>query len=43
MHLLSVNTNEGSTQKTLPVQCSLVYIFLVILFSFLILAISNYF
>ena len=44
MHLLSINTKEGGTQNTCPVPCSLVvYIFLVILFSFVILDISNYF
>ena len=46
MYLLSVNTKEGSTlNKThIPSPCSLVmYKFLVILFSFVILAISNYF
>ena len=39
MYLLSINTKEGGSQNTCPVPCSLV----VILFSFVILAISNYF
>ena len=45
MYLLSINTKEGGTQnKTRRVPYSLVvYIFLVILFSFVILAVSNYF
>ena len=37
MYLLSINTKEGGTQKTRHAPCSLVvYIFLVILFSFVI-------
>ena len=47
MYLLSINTKEGGTQSKTHVPshvCSLVvYIFLVILFNFVILAISNYF
>ena len=44
MYILYISTKEGGTQNTCPVPCSLVvYIFLVILFSFVILAISNYF
>ena len=49
MYLLSISTKEGGTKKKkkkkkYPVPSSLVvYIFLVILFSFVILAISNYF
>ena len=44
MYLLFINTKEGGTQNTCPVPFSLVvYIFLVILFSFVILATSNYF
>ena len=44
MYLLSISTKECAKQNTCRVPCSLVvYIFLVILFSFVILAISNYF
>ena len=48
LYLLSVNTKEGGTQnKTHVLSCVLLLstyvIFLVILFSFVILAISNYF
>ena len=44
MYLLSINTKEVAKQNTRRVLCSLVvHIFLAILFSFVFLAISNYF
>ena len=46
MYLISINTKEGGTQNKTHVPSRVllfVYIFLVILFSFVILAISNYF